>query len=78
MASVERRSSNTRPQVHYLLGNRLYSGDLVFVGDRPMLVVSWRSVNRKRVPYVCFPLDADKLKPGAQPDVYVYEGDLRA
>ena len=77
MASVERRSTSTRLQVHYLLGDRLYSGDLVFIGDRPMLVVSWRSLNRKRVPYVCFPLDAVKLKPGAQPDVYVYEGDLR-
>lgn len=76
MASVERRSGSTRPQVHYLLGNRLYSGDLVFIGERPMLVVSWRSVNWKRVPYVCFPLDAGKLKPGAQPDVYVYEGDI--
>ncbi len=40
MASVERRSGSTRPQVRYLLGNRLYSGDLVFIGERPMLVVS--------------------------------------
>jgi hypothetical protein len=76
MASVERRSGSPRPQVHYLLGNRLYSGDLVFHGDRPMLVISWRSVNWRRVPYVCFPLDADKLKPSSQPGVYVYEGDL--
>ena len=76
MASVERRSGSARPQVHYLLGNRLCSGDLIFHGDRPILVISWRSVNWKRVPYVSFPLDADKLRPSGQPDLYIYEGDL--
>jgi hypothetical protein len=76
MASVERRSGRPRPQVHYLQGDRLYSGDLIYQGGRPVLVISWRSVNWKRVPYVYFPLDAKKLRPGSQPDVYVYEGEL--
>jgi hypothetical protein len=76
MGSVERRGGNPRPQVHYLLGDRMYSGDLIFHAGRPVLVISWRSVNWKRVPYVCFPLDADKLKPSSQPDVYLYKGEL--
>ena len=76
MASVERRSASPRPQVHYLLGNRMSSGDLVFIGGRPMLVISWRTVNWRRVPYVCFPLEKEKLKPGGRPNIYVYEGDL--
>jgi hypothetical protein len=76
MASVERRSTGPRPQVHYLLGSRMCTGDLVFLGGRPVLVISWRTVNWRRVPYVCFPLDKDKLKPGPRPNVFVYEGDL--
>jgi hypothetical protein len=76
MASVERRSASQRPQVHYFQGGRVCSGDLVFHGGRPMLVISWRTVDWQRVPYVCFPLDAKKLKPSTRPGVYVYEGDL--
>jgi hypothetical protein len=52
------------------------SGDLVFVGGRPMLVISWRTVGWKRVPYICLPLDAGKLKASARPQVYVYDGPL--
>jgi hypothetical protein len=76
MASVERRGESPRPQVQYRLGNRVSSGDLVFQGGRPMLVVSWRTVEWRRVPYICFPLEADKLKPSARPGIYIYDGDL--
>lgn len=76
MASVERRSSSRRPQVRYVLGNRVCSGDLVFQGGRPVLVISWRTLDWKRIPYICVSLDAHKLKASARSDVYVYEGDL--
>ena len=76
MASVERRSTSRRPQVRYTLGNRVCSGDLVFQGGRPMLVISWRTSDWKRIPYICFPLDAGKLKAGARPGDYIYEGGL--
>jgi hypothetical protein len=76
MASVERRSASRRPQVRYILGNRVYSGDLVFQGGHPTLVISWRTVDWKRIPYICLPLDAEKLKVSARPGVYFYEGDL--
>ena len=75
MASVERRSASRCPQVRYSLGNRVCSGDLLFQEGRPVLVVSWRTLHWKRIPYICFPLDAGKLKLSA-PGVYVYEGDL--
>jgi hypothetical protein len=77
MASVERRGPSPRPQVHYLLGNQLCSGDLVYRKGRPVLVISWRTVGWRRVPYVSFPLDAKRLKPSTQPNVYVYEGELK-
>ena len=76
MASGERRSPGARPQVHYLLGNRMCSADLVFQGGRPILVVSWRTVGWNRVPYIHFPLDAAKLKESGRPGIFVYEGDL--
>jgi hypothetical protein len=52
------------------------SGDLVFAGGRPMLVISWRTRDWKRVPYICFPLDEERLKPSTRPGVYLYEGEL--
>lgn len=76
MAIVERRSAGVRAQVHYLQGHTMCSGDLIFRAGLPILVVSWRVVNRERVPYVCFALEPAKLKPGARPGVYVYEGDV--
>jgi hypothetical protein len=76
MASVERRGASRRPQVRYILGNRVCSGDLVFQGGRPVLVISWRTLDWKRIPYICVPLDAEKLRVSARSDVYVYEGDL--
>jgi hypothetical protein len=75
MASVERRRANPRPKVHYVLGDQKLAGDLVFQDQRPVLVVSWRTVDGRRVPYVSFPLDADKLKSRGPAD-YVYEGDI--
>jgi hypothetical protein len=76
MASVERRSASRRPKVRYTLGNRECSGDLVFQAGRPVLVISWRTLDWKRIPYICCPLDAAKLKVSGRPGVYVYEGDL--
>lgn len=52
------------------------SGDLLFVDGQPVLVISWRTMEWKRVPYICFPLDANRLRPSGSPGVYVYEGDL--
>ena len=74
MASTERRNAR-RPRVHYVLDERALSGDLVFKDSRPLLVISWHTVEGRRVPYVSFPLDPDKLKASGPAD-YVYEGDL--
>jgi hypothetical protein len=74
MASAERRRA-TRPKVHYVVDDREISGDLVFQDSRPLLVVSWRTVGGKRVPYVSFPLESHKLRPRGPAD-YIYEGDL--
>jgi hypothetical protein len=76
MASLERRRASSRPKVHYVLGDQKLSGDLVFQEKRPVLVVSWRTVEGRRVPYVSFPLEADKLR-ASGPNDYVYEGELR-
>jgi hypothetical protein len=73
MGAVERRGS--RYQVQYRLGDRLYSGDLVFRDGQPTLVISWKTVEWKRVPYICLPLDASRLKQ-VNPEIYVYEGEL--
>jgi hypothetical protein len=75
MGAVERRGTGSRYQVQYRLGDRLYAGDLVFRDGQPTLVISWKTVEWKRVPYICLPLDASRLKQ-VNPDVYVYEGDL--
>jgi hypothetical protein len=76
MASVERRSTGPRQEVHYPLGERMCSGDLLFIDGQPVLVISWRTMEWKRVPYICFRLDADRLRPSATPGVYVYDGAL--
>jgi len=76
MANADRRTATPRAQVHYILGDSLSSGDLVFHDGQPMLVVSWRTVAWKRVPYIWFPLDGAKLKPSTQAGVYLYEGAL--
>jgi len=77
MAEIhDRRSAGLRLQVYYLSGGRMCTGDLVFIRGRPMLVISWRTLDWKRVPYICFSLDEERLKPGTRPSVYVYEGEL--
>ena len=77
MGTVERRASSTRCQVQYRVEDRVYAGDLVFRDGQPTLVISWRTQEWKRVPYICVVLDAAKLKPLArQPGAYVYEGDI--
>jgi hypothetical protein len=76
MAKADRRSASPRAQVHYMLGDRMSSGDLVFHQGQPTLVVSWRTVEWKRVPYIWFPLDGSKLKPSTHVGVYLYEGAL--
>jgi hypothetical protein len=52
------------------------SGDLVFVDGRPVLVISWRTIDWKRVPYIYFSLDEQSLKPSTRPGIYIYGGDL--
>jgi hypothetical protein len=77
MGAAERRTPGSRRQVQYRLGNRMYSGDLVYCDGRPTLVISWRTVDWKRVPYISFPLDAAKLKAiGDESDLFTYEGEL--
>ena len=76
MAGLERRGASPRQQVHYVVDSRMCAGDLVFQHGRPMLVISWRTVDWKRVPYVCLPLDASRLKAGPRPGSYIYDGDL--
>jgi hypothetical protein len=77
MGAAERRTPGSRRQVQYRLGNRMYSGDLVYRDGKPTLVISWRTVDWKRVPYISFPLDAAKLRPiSDEEDVFTYEGEL--
>ena len=77
MGTVDRRASSTRYQVQYRIEDRIYAGDLVFRDGQPTLVISWRTLEWKRVPYICVVLDAAKLKPLASlPGSYVYEGDI--
>lgn len=72
----ERRSASLRLQVHYPLGERMCAGDLVFVGGRPVLVISWRTIDWKRVPYICVSLDEERLRPSSRPGVYIYDGEI--
>ncbi len=74
MASAERRSAR-RPKVHYVIGESALAGDLVFRDGGPLLVISWHTVEGRRVPYVSFPLDPGKLRASGPVD-YVYEGEL--
>jgi hypothetical protein len=70
----ERRNKGPRPKVYYSFGSSLLPGDLIFEGSQPILVISWRTVEDQRVPYIAFPLDPAHLKPlGNQPDGYLYE-----
>ena len=72
----ERRDASGRLRVHYPLGERMCTGDLLFVQGRPVLVISWRTIGWKRVPYIYVSLDEDRLKPATRPGDYVYEAEL--
>jgi hypothetical protein len=58
-----------------VIGERELAGDLVFREAGPLLVISWHTVEGRRVPYVSFPLDPGKLRASGPAD-YVYEGEL--
>jgi hypothetical protein len=79
MPSIDVRSSHPRPKVYFHLGDEVYSGDLIFLNGCPVLVVSWRTVEGKRLPYVSFPLQANLLK-AINPlrTIYRYAGELFA
>ena len=75
--SAANRRSEPRRRVHYHVGGRAYPGDLVFEGLQPVLVVSWRMIDLKRLPYISFLLDVTHLKPlPSTPGEYIYNGDL--
>ena len=77
MSSSERRHPQARRRVHYRLNGRVYPADLIFDGYQPILVVSWRIVDGRRLPYIAFFLDVTQLKAlPNKPGEYVYEGDL--
>jgi hypothetical protein len=69
------RRRSTRLRVYYQEGNRLKPGDLLFDGEQPILVISWRTIDRRRVPAIAVPLDARRLRSVEQrPYEYVYRG----
>jgi hypothetical protein len=77
MSGANRRSAEPRRRVQYHVGGQAYPGDLVFDGMQPVLVVSWRTIDLKRVPYVSFLLDVTHLEPlPSRPREYLYKGDL--
>ena len=77
MSFTERRVRLERPRVHYRAGAQIYWGDLIFDEDRPVLVVSWRTLGLQRVPYVSFALDAALLSPHPKRNGdFFYRGDL--
>jgi hypothetical protein len=71
---TERRKPGLRPRVYYSSGASFVPGDLIYEGTQPILVISWRTVGDKRVPYIAFPLDPAHLKPlEHEADGYLYE-----
>ena len=55
------------------MGNRLRGADLVFEGNQPVLVLSWRVGADGRVPEVAVPLDQRRLWPVPhRPNEYIY------
>jgi hypothetical protein len=73
----ERRQSAARQRVYYEIGDRVHPGDLLFHGQQPVLVVSWRTVGTARLPYIYFVLDPALLKPvDPERGLYRYQGAL--
>ena len=62
MSAIEARSVTPRYKVYFHSGDEIYSGDLVFVDRRALLVVSWTTSEGRRIPDVTIPLDLDLLK----------------
>ena len=77
MSSPNLRHPEPRRRVQYRVGGRMYPGDLVFEGLQPVLVVSWRTIDSNRAPYISCLLDVTQLRPlPSKPGEYVYNGDL--
>jgi hypothetical protein len=59
--------------------SRLESADLFFASGRPLLVLSWRRRDGRRVPDECVELDPEKLKPSSSNGtIWRYEGEVRS
>ena len=77
MSFSERRGAQLRRRVHYRVNGRAYPADLVFEDHKPVLVLSWRTFEGRRLPYIAFILDVTQLRPHPnKPGEYLYEGDL--
>jgi CheY-like chemotaxis protein len=65
--------------VHFSAGGRTYPGDLIYTEGQPSLVVSWRTVDGKRAPYIRFPLNPASLTcVDEHAQLYHYEGPVFA
>jgi hypothetical protein len=54
------------------------AGDLYFASGRPLLVLTWRRRNGRRVPDECVELDPKKLHAASSNGtIYRYEGRVR-
>ena len=48
--------------------------ELTYVGEQPVVVLSWMHHGESRIPGVFVPLDSAKLKPGATRRLFNYSG----
>jgi hypothetical protein len=63
--------------VYFRVGSRLQPADLVFDGEKPILVLGWRTIDGKREPDRALPLDGRHLKAVEhRPREYIYHGEL--
>lgn len=68
-------AQDTPPVVYFDDEGEIRHGFLIYRGKTPLLVISWRSQDERRVPHVYYELEPDKLKQLA-PHVYRYTGKL--
>ena len=74
---IPERRAVPRQLVYYEIGDRVHPGDLLFRGEQPFLVVSWRTIRTERHPYIFFALDPGQLKPlHGRHGLYRYSGSL--
>jgi hypothetical protein len=67
------RRRAVRMRVFYPAGDRLHPGDLIYSAGKPFLVINWRTMEGKRIPYVTAPLDGRYLVPVKhRPNEYIY------